>query len=181
MPIKPRLVTVSIVMAAGLATFAQQPSVTNQGGQQTSSSARARAQTVEANYEGGFPGYPHIIKGTVTLEDLTDRLVFRDKKWREIFSIPCSAIIGAYRQTNSTRSRDPMIEGPSAYLRPDYYIKIKRRYLVLQFTDPDNDTSAATSFRLDGNKEVEATLLLLAEKAGLTPRGDGFIKKNKQR
>jgi len=60
---------------------------------------------------------------------------------------------------------------------PFGFIKTKVRYLTLQYNDPDTRVSGITSFRLDNKDLVDSVLFTLANKAGLTPRGDVYIRK----
>jgi hypothetical protein len=57
------------------------------------------------------------------------------------------------------------------------YIKTKVRYLTLQFSDPDTRVSGSTSFRLENRNLVESALFTLAQKSGLVPRGEVYIRK----
>ena len=60
---------------------------------------------------------------------------------------------------------------------PARFIKTKVRYLTLQYSDPDSKVTGITSFRLE-NKDVLASVLAsLGEKAGMTQRGDIYVKK----
>jgi hypothetical protein len=56
-------------------------------------------------------------------------------------------------------------------------IKTKVRYLTLQYADPDSRVSGVTSFRLDNKDLVESVVYTLANKAGLTPRGEIYVRK----
>jgi hypothetical protein len=56
-------------------------------------------------------------------------------------------------------------------------IKTKVRYLTLQFEDPDSKVSGITSFKLENSDVLESVLVALAEKTGMTKRGDIYVKK----
>jgi hypothetical protein len=56
-------------------------------------------------------------------------------------------------------------------------IKTKVRYLTLQFEDPDSKISGITSFKLENKDLLESVLVALAEKTGMTKRGDIYVKK----
>ena len=56
-------------------------------------------------------------------------------------------------------------------------IKTKVRYLTLQYSDPDTRVAGVTSFRLENKDLVDSVVLTLANKAGLVPRGEIYVKK----
>jgi len=60
---------------------------------------------------------------------------------------------------------------------PAGFIKTKVRYLTIQYNDPDSKASGVTSFRLDNKDLLDSVLNTLANKAGLTKRGEVFVKK----
>jgi hypothetical protein len=63
------------------------------------------------------------------------------------------------------------------YSLPAHFIRKKVRYLTLQYNDPDSRVSGITSFKLE-NKEVLASVLeALAQKSGMSQRGDIYVKK----
>jgi len=49
----------------------------------------------------------------------------------------------------------------------------------LQYSDPDNGVSAITSFKLENKEILASELVALAQKAGLSQRGDGYVRKKK--
>jgi len=56
-------------------------------------------------------------------------------------------------------------------------VKKKYRYLSLNYADPDTNASGITSFKLENKEILSSVLNTLAEKAGLTQRGEGYIRK----
>ena len=54
--------------------------------------------------------------------------------------------------------------------------KTKKRYLVVQFDDPDTRLSGVTSFKLENKETLASVLNSLAQKAAMTPRGEAFIR-----
>jgi hypothetical protein len=56
----------------------------------------------------------------------------------------------------------------------------KMRYLVMQFNDADTRNTGVTSFKLETKELVASVLSSLADKAGLEPRGDGYVRKKEQ-
>ena len=68
----------------------------------------------------------------------------------------------------------------SIYALPAHFIKTKVRYLTLQYSDPDSNVSGNTSFKLDNQEILDSVLFTLANKSGLTRRGEVFVKKKDQ-
>src|SRR5437870_6964956 len=135
-------------------------------------------ETVKAKYEGGVFGYPSKRTGTLTVDAPNNRLVFRDDKRKELFSIPFGSITGAYGDTHSVQPAAATVASHvPLYGMPASFIKAKVRYLTLQYNDPDSSVAGATSFRLENEDILDSVLNTLAGKASLTKRGDVFIKK----
>ena len=135
-------------------------------------------QTVKAKYEGGVFGYSHKMVGTLTLDDANNRLLFRNSKQKEVFSIPYGAITGAYADNHAVRPAAATVAQNVPYIGfPLGLIKTKVRYLTLQYSDPDSKASGNTSFRLENKELLDSVLNTLASKAGLTRRGDIFVRK----
>jgi hypothetical protein len=171
---------ISAVMLLGLmltGAFAQRPLDPGPANAQTAAPA---PKTVKAKYEGGVFGYTKTMEGTLTFDDDNKQLLFKDKKPPKQIHIPYDAITSAFADTQKRRpaaatvaSHIPLIYVPN----PLGYIKTKVRYLTLQYYDPDSRVSGITSFRLE-NKEVLASVLkALADKTGMTQRGDIYVKK----
>lgn len=135
--------------------------------------------TVKAKYEGGVFGYNKKMDGTLNFDDINQRLVFKNGKQKEILFIPYTALTGAYGDTHSVRPAAATIASaiPSIYALPANFIKTKVRYLTLQYSDPDSKVSGVTSFRLENKDILDSVLNTVAGKAGLTRRGEVFVKK----
>jgi hypothetical protein len=135
--------------------------------------------TVKAKYEGGVFGYNKKIEGTLNFDDANQRLVFKDGKQKELLFIPYNALTGAYGNTHSVRPAAATVASniPSIYALPAHFIKTKVRYLTLQYSDPDSKVTGVTSFRLENKDILDSVLNTLAGKAGLTRRGEVFVKK----
>lgn len=138
--------------------------------------------TVKVKYEGGVVGYRKS-DGSLTFDDVNRRLVFRDKTQKEMFSVPYDAVMIA---TADTQSRRPMAgtiiasSVPYGLGLPALLFKKKHRYLNLQYRDRDTNAEGLASFKL-GDKDLLASVLYtLATKAGLTQRGDAFIRRREQ-
>jgi hypothetical protein len=135
-------------------------------------------QEVKAKYEGGVLGYRKKIDGTLFLDDQNSRLLFRDKNRREVFSISYEAITSAYADKQSKRPTATNVLGSlSIYTLPAKLIKKKFRYLTVQYNDQDTHVNATTSFKMENQEILDSVLGSLANKAGLTPRGDVYIRR----
>ena len=132
-------------------------------------------QSVRAKYEGGLVGFSKKMTGTLSFDDMNQRLVFRNEANKELLSIPYSAIVSAYPDTQSRTSTTASVIGtvvPFASL-----IKTKYRYLAMQYRDPDTQTSGTTSFKLDTRELIASMIGAIGNKAGLTQRGDAYIRR----
>lgn len=135
-------------------------------------------KTVKAKYEGGVFGYTKTMEGTLMFDDDNNRLLFKDKKPPKEIHIPYDAITSAFADTQKRRPAAATVASHiPLYGIPAGFIKTKVRYLTLQYYDPDSRVNGITSFRLE-NKEVLASVLkALADKTGMTKRGDIYVKK----
>lgn len=142
-------------------------------------------QNVKAKYEGGVFGYNKKQDGTLSFDDMNSRLIFRDKQGKEGVSIPYASVASAYGDTQARRpaaatvmSSVPLPYGANLI---GLFIKKKYQYLTLQYSDPDTKVSGITSFKVE-NKEVLATVLAaLANKAGMTQRGEIYVQKKEDK
>lgn len=134
---------------------------------------------VKVKYEGGILGYRKKMDGTLSLDDPNRRVLFRDQSRREVFSIPYDSITSAFADTQSKRpTATNVLGGLSIYTLPAKLIKKKYRYLTVQFNDPDTHVSGITSFKMQNKEILESLLHSLASTAGLTARGDVYIRKD---
>ena len=135
-------------------------------------------QTMKAKYEGGIFGHPNTMEGTLSFDDVNNRLLFK-KDGREILFIPYNAVVSAFADTKKKQPAAATVASsvPLIYSFPAHFIKTKVRYLSLQFSDPDSHFSGTTSFRLESRELVESAVYTLAQKSGLTARGDIYVKK----
>jgi hypothetical protein len=145
--------------------------------QQTTKPAPA-PKTLKAKYEGGVFGYTKTMEGTLTFDDENSRLLFKDKTPPKEISIPYESIASAFADT---QKRQPAAATVASHVPlygiPANFIKKKVRYLTLQYSDPDSKVSGITSFKLENKELLESVLVTLADKAGLTKRGDIYVKK----
>src|SRR5438034_6804699 len=169
-----------VVIAAG-AALAQRPRTMTQDTAEASTTMPVpppAPQTVKAKYEGGVFGYNKKMDGTLSFDDTNQRLVFRNEKQKEILFVPYSALTGAYGDTHSVRPAAATAASNVPYLGlPLGLIKTKVRYLTLGYNDPDSKVSGVTSFKLENKDILDSVLATLAGKAGLTKRGEVFVRK----
>ena len=167
----------TVVMAATVC--AQRPrAVEKDTATDASKAAPAPApQTMNAKYEGGVFGYNKTMAGTLSFDDTNQRLLFR-KDNKDLFFIPYNAVTSAFSDTQKRRPTAATVAQNVPYFGwPLGLIKTKVRYLTLQYSDPDTRVSGVTSFRLDNKDMVDSALFTLANKAGMVPRGEIYVKK----
>ncbi|HEU4768790.1 MAG TPA: hypothetical protein VFS77_15510 [Pyrinomonadaceae bacterium] len=174
--------TISTLLLLGAlltGAFAQHPRTVEPDAQTKAPKPAAAPKTVKAKYEGGVFGFTKTMEGTLTFDDENKRLIFKDKKPPKEISIPYEAITSAFADTQKRRPAAASVVSavPVIFTMPARFIKTKVRYLTLQYSDPDSKVTGVTSFRLE-NKDVLASVLAsLGEKAGMTQRGDIYVKK----
>ena len=170
----------SLLLIGALLTgaFAQRPRTAEPEPAKTNAPAPA-PKTVKAKYEGGVFGYTKTMEGTLTFDDVNERLIFKDKKPPKEIHIPYASLTSAFADTQKRRPSAATVAThiPSIYALPAHFIKTKVRYLTLQYNDPDSKVSGITSFKLENKEMLESVLTTLAQKAGMTLRGDVYVKK----
>jgi TonB family protein len=136
-------------------------------------------QSVKAKYEGGVFGYNKKQEGTLNFDDVNNRLVFRDKKGKDVLFIPYTAISQEFADSQANRPKTASILGsvPVPYgINPIGWIKTKNPYVTIQFFDQDSHIGGVTSFRVDSKEICASVVNTLAEKAGLVARGEIFTR-----
>ncbi len=179
-----KLVAASLLAALLACTaFAQRPRITQDSkSDQTTTVATADTPapaSVKAKYEGGILGYNQKQDGFLHFDDANNRLVFRNKLMKEVLFIPYDAVISAFADTQSRRPTAATVIGsavPYGLGLPALLIKKKHRYMTLQFEDPDTRLSGVTSFKLENKEMLNSVVSTLAGRAGLTQRGDGYVR-----
>ena len=172
----------TLVLLAVFATgaFAQRPrEMDPQPAAKTSETTTTRPapKSMKAKYEGGVFGYQKTMDGMLSFDDENNRLVFKDKKTTKEITIPYAAINSAFADTQKKRPAAATVASQVPYGFPAGFIKTKVRYLTVQFEDPDSKVSGITSFKLDNRELLESVVVALAEKTGMTKRGDIYVKK----
>ncbi|HKO62754.1 MAG TPA: hypothetical protein VJV03_16435 [Pyrinomonadaceae bacterium] len=178
-----KLLAVTILSLATVgSTYAQRPRTIDPATTATDASKatpRPAPQTMKAKYEGGIFGYRKTMEGTLSFDDTNQRLLFKNKDQKEMFFIPYNAVQSAFADTQKRRPAAASVARHIPYVGfPLGFIKTKVRYLTLQYNDPDTNVSGMTSFRLDNKDLVDSAVYTLANKAGLTARGEIYVKKS---
>lgn len=147
----------------------------------TSSPAAAKAPapaTFEAKYEGGMFGFTEREVGMLKMDDANQRLVFFGKNKKEAFGIPYKSLLVISPTSKSVTSTTGQVVRniplPGAGLAG--LLKEKRRYLVVQFDDPDVDAKGVINFKLNNKALLESVIETLGKKANLTQRGDAYYR-----
>lgn len=170
-----------LIAITALVVPAQRPRSTDTASTGAASSAPAQAPTtVKAKYEGGVFGYNKKQDGSLVFDDPNSRLVFKNKQQKEVLFIPYEAVNQAFADTQARRptaaSVVSAIPVPYGLNLPARFIKKKYQYLTMQFYDNDSHVGGVTSFKMSDKATVASVLNALANKAGLTPRGEMFVK-----
>ncbi len=130
-----------------------------------------------AKYEGGMFGFGKKTEGTLKFEDANSRLVFFDKTQKEMFSIPYKAMLVVFPQSQSVQSTTGKVVDYIPYVGLlGGFIKEKRRYLIINFDDPDVEAKGLVNFKLEDKELLDSVVVALGNKAELKPRGDAFYR-----
>jgi hypothetical protein len=170
------LLLLTAVMA--VAVYAQPRPIPKDTPTDASKSVPAAApQSMKAKYEGGIFGHTKTIEGTLSFDDTNQRLLFRKEK-KELFFIPYNAVASAFSDTQKRQPAAATVAQHAPWVGwPLGLIKTKVRYLTLQYSDPDTNVAGITSFRLENKELVDSVVYALANKAGLVPRGEIYVRK----
>ena len=139
-------------------------------------------QTVRARYDGGFFGLSDREWGTLRFDDVNERLVFFGEDGKEKFGLPYDSLLMVYPAQNSvTTTTGKVVQHlplPGAGLAG--LIKKKRRFLVIQYDDPDVDAKGTASFKMEGREILDSVIAAIGAKANLKPRGEAYIRPRDQ-
>ncbi len=140
--------------------------------------AKPAPESFPAKYDGGMLGFTVKELGTLKFDDGNNRLVFFGKEGKESFAIPYDALLVIYPQSQSVTSTAgnvvKYIPLPGAILGG--FIKEKRRYLIVQYDDPEVEVRGTVNFRIEEKDLLDSALQTLAEKAKLVQRGDAYYR-----
>ncbi len=130
-----------------------------------------------AKYDGGMFGYSKKEEGTLKFEDANSRLVFYGKDQKEKFSIPYKSMLVVFPQSKSVQSTTGKVVNYIPYVGLlGGFIKEKRRYLIINFDDPDVEAAGLVNFKLEDRELLDSVIAALGTKAELKPRGDAFYR-----
>ena len=137
--------------------------------------------TVAAQYEGGIYGSAGHTKGTITLDDSSERLIFHRKDDnREMFSIPFEDMAVIYpdskvvmSHTGNVVSRVPL---PGAGLAG--LLSSHSQYLVITFDDRDIGITGTANFKFKDKKKLLEFINTLGAKARMKQKGDAYYRTN---
>ncbi len=140
--------------------------------------AEPAPESFDAKYEGGMIGYSGKIEGSLKFDDANQRLIFRGKDQKEMFGIPYDSLLALYPQSQSVTSTAGKVISnvPLAGAGLAGYMKEKRRYLIIQFDDPDVNVKGTANFRIESKDLLDSAIQTLADKAKLTQRGDAYYR-----
>jgi hypothetical protein len=144
----------------------------------TAADVKPAPASVAAKYEGGMFGYREKKEGTLRFDDTNKRIVFFDKTNREMISIPYDSLLVIQpTSTSSTSTAGNVISAaPVMGSGLGRLLKEKKRYIVLQFDDPDADVRGSVNFKIEGKEMLESLIHTLGTKAKLTQRGDAYYR-----
>lgn len=143
----------------------------------TPAAVKPAPPTFPAKYEGGMFGFSKKEEGTLKFDDGNSRLVFFDKNQKEKFSIPYKAMLVVFPQSQSVQSTTGKVVSvvPYAGLLGGF-IKENRRYLIINFDDPDVEAKGLVNFKLEDKDLLDSVIVALGSKAELKPRGDAYYR-----
>jgi len=166
-----------VVLAIGVITALAQPRPIEKEAK-PASAVKPAPPSFAAKYEGGIFGYNDKETGVLKFDDANERIVFLGQDQKERFGIPYGSLLIVMADEKSVTSNTgnvvQHIPLPGAGLAG--LLKEKRRYLVLQYDDPDVDAKGATSFKLEDKDVLESVIHALGNKAKLKLRGEAYIR-----
>jgi len=155
-------------------SIAQKPISTSE---EKSKPTRSAPDVFSAKYEGGVFGYIKKRKGFLLFDSQNQRLVFQDEKKKEIFGLPYTSINLIYPNSKSVISNSGRVVSAVPYFGVlGGLIKEKRKYLIIQFSDPDVKASGTASFKIESQELLDSVLTKLAKEAGLKQRGEAYYR-----
>jgi hypothetical protein len=174
-----KLIGSALLAAAMLVTAAaQRPRSMADTEQKSTAKPAAAPQTVKAKYEGGVFGYRKTMAGSLSFDDTNQRLLFKNEQQKEVFFIPYGSVTSAFADTQKRQPAAATVASHVPYIGlPAGFIKTKVRYLTIQYNDPDSRAAGITSFKLENKELVASILAALADKSGLSPRGEIYVRK----
>lgn len=138
------------------------------------------SETFKVKYEGGMFGFNTKQEGILKFDDANFRVVFFGKNGKELFSIPYKSIIVISPNSQSVQSTTGKVVQhtplPGAGLA-GMFIKEKRRYMVINFDDPDVNAKGLINFKLESREMLDSAIQTLGTKAEMQGRGDSYYRR----
>jgi hypothetical protein len=135
----------------------------------------------KAKYMGGFFGLKQKQEGSISFDDRSQRLVFRDKQEREVLSIAYDAVLATFADSEERKAMGPgtaQAVGAAGILGlPALLFKKKFEYFTIQFKDPDTGVDGTTQFKMKDKDLTRSMAHTLAGKAGLAQRGQVYVRR----
>lgn len=173
---KPVSVLLLILCCVGL-SVAQRPQVSTTDEKNENKPVKPAPDVVAAKYEGGMFGFSKKVEGKLKFDTPNERLIFLDKENKELFGIPYTSVIVAYPNTKSVVSPAGQVIGVVPYFGVlGGFIKEKRQYLVIHYSDPEVVANGIVSFKVEDEETLKSILYRLGQEAKLQQRGDAYYK-----
>ena len=168
------ILSLSVVVFVSTGVLAQMRPV----GNDNAKAAVNAPASIEAKYEGGMFGYSEKEKGSLKFDDANGRLIFFGKEGKEKFSLPYESLMVVYPNSQSVTSTAgnviKWVPLPGAGLAG--LLKEKKRYLVINFDDPNVDARGTISFRVEDKETLDVIIPAIGNKAKLQQRGDAYYR-----
>lgn len=136
-------------------------------------------ESFKAKYEGGMFGFNRKEEGTLRFDDANLRLIFFGKNNKELFAIPYKAMMVIYPQSQSVQSTTGKVVQnvplPGAGIA-GMFIKDKKRYMIVNFDDPDINAKGTANFKLESREMLATVIQAVGSKAEMKQRGDSFYR-----
>jgi hypothetical protein len=96
-----------------------------------------------------------------------------------VFAVPYDIVNAAWADSKSQRSTAGTVVTHTVPFGglAGMFMNSKTRYLVLQYRDPDTAAAGVASFKFDTKELLASVLHTFGQKAGLTQRGDAFVRR----
>lgn len=131
-----------------------------------------------AKYEGGMIGFTRREMGTLKFDDENERMAFFGADGKEVFGVPYKSLLAIFPTEKSVTSTAGNVIRAIPIMGSGLggLIKEKRRYLVMQYDDPDVDAKGLANFKLETKELLDSVLKTLGEKAEMKQRGDAYYR-----
>jgi hypothetical protein len=144
----------------------------------TASTVQKLPPSFAARYEGGIFGSSRKENGVLKFDDANERVVFFRKDGKEMFSIPYATFLVVYpdSKTSSTRTGNVISHLPLPGAGLAGLMSKKRKYLVVNFEDPDVEVNGTANFKFEDRDDLLTFIHALGSKAKMTQRGEAYYR-----